>query len=178
LFRKEPARKRADAGHVPSVTAPLEWRPERPPPRRRRHGLGAALAVGALVAILAVAGFAALALASRGDSGGRPTPPASSAAVAGPRAVVEAYFSAINARHWRQVWNLGGKNFSHTYREMIAGYRGTSRDVLTHIATHGNRVSVRFAAHHTNGVVETYRASYVVRNGVITASHVTLLTSG
>ena len=92
--------------------------------------------------------------------------------------MVKAYFAAINAHNWRKVWNLGGKNFSHTYREMIAGYQGTSRDVLTHIAAHGNRVSVRFAAHHTNGVVETYRASYLVRNGVITAGHATLLSTG
>jgi len=133
------------------------------------------LAVGALVVVLALAGLAALALTSRGDSGGQPTPPASSAAIAGPKAVVRAYFAAINAQSWRKVWNLGGKNFSHTYREMIAGYRGTSRDVLTYIAAHGNRVSVRFAAHHTNGIVETYKASYVVRNGVITAGHATLL---
>jgi serine/threonine protein kinase len=177
LFRKEPARKRADAGHVPSITAPLEWRPEPAPPRRRRRWPGRVLAAGALVVVLAVAGLAAVALTSRGDSGGRPTPPASSA-VAGPEAVVKAYFAAINTRSWRRVWNLGGKNFSHTYHEMIAGYRGTSRDVLTHIAAHGDRVSVRFAAHHTNGVVETYRASYLVRNGVITAGHATLLTTG
>jgi hypothetical protein len=90
--------------------------------------------------------------------------------------VVKAYFAAINTRSWRRVWNLGGKNFSHTYHEMIAGYRGTSRDVLTHMAAHGDRVSVRFAAHHTNGFVETYRASYLVRNGVITAGHATLAT--
>jgi hypothetical protein len=177
LFRKEPARKRADAGHVPSITAPLEWRPEPAPPRRRRRWPGRVLAAGALVVVLAVAGLAAVALTSRGDSGGRATPPASSA-VAGPEAVVKAYFAAINTRSWRRVWNLGGKNFSHTYHEMIAGYRGTSRDVLTHIAAHGDRVSVRFAAHHTNGVVETYRASYLVRNGVITAGHATLLTTG
>ena len=125
--------------------------------------------------VLAVGGLAAVALMSSGGSGGPPAPPASSAAVVGPRAVVKAYFAAINAHSWRKVWNLGGKNFSHTYGEMIAGYRGTSRDVLTHIAAHGNRVSVRFAAHHTNGIVETYRASYVVRNGVITAGHATLL---
>jgi serine/threonine protein kinase len=177
LFRKEPARQRADAGHVPSITAPLEWRPEPAPPRRRRRWPGRVPAAGALVVVLAVAGLAAVALTSRGDSGGRPTPPASSA-VAGPEAVVKAYFAAINTRSWRRVWNLGGKNFSHTYHEMIAGYRGTSRDVLTHIAAHGDRVSVRFAAHHTNGVVETYRASYLVRNGVITAGHATLLTTG
>jgi hypothetical protein len=95
------------------------------------------LAAGALVVVLAVAGLAAVALTSRGHSGGGPTPPASSA-VAGPKAVVKAYFAAINAHSWRKVWNLGGKNFSHTYREMIAGYRGTSRDVLTHIAAHGD----------------------------------------
>jgi protein kinase-like protein len=177
LFRKEPARKRAGAGHVPSITAPLEWRPEPAPPRRGWRWPGRVLAAGTLVVVLAVAGLAAVALTSRGDSGGRPTPPASSA-VAGPEAVVKAYFAAINTRSWRRVWNLGGKNFSHTYHEMIAGYRGTSRDVLTHIAAHGDRVSVRFAAHHTNGVVETYRASFLVRNGVITAGHATLLTTG
>jgi hypothetical protein len=175
LFRKEPVRKRAEAGRVPSITAPLEWRPEPAPPRRRRRRLGRVLAAGAVVVVLAVGGLAAVALMSSGGSGGPPAPPTSSAAVAGPRAVVKAYFAAINAHSWRKVWNLGGKNFSHTYGEMIAGYRGTSRDVLTHIAAHGNRVSVRFAAHHTNGIVETYRASYVVRNGVITAGHATLL---
>lgn len=125
--------------------------------------------------VLAVAGLAALALTSRGHPGGQPTPPASSPAVPGPRAVVGAYFAAINAHNWRKVWNLGGKNFSHTYGEMVAGYRSTARDVLTRIKTHGDRVSVRLIAHQTNGTVRTYQASYVVRNGVITAAHTTLL---
>jgi hypothetical protein len=174
LFRKGPVQKRPDSGHPPSVTTPLDLRlyPARP---RRRRWLGRALAAGALVVVLAAAGLAALALISRTHPGGQPTPTAGSPAVPRPRAVVEAYFAAINAHHWRKVWNLGGKNLSPTYGAMVAGYRSTARDVLTHVKTHGDRVSLRLIAHQTDGTVHTYQASYVVRNGVITTAHNTLL---
>ena len=130
------------------------------------------LAAGALVLILAGAGVAALALTSRLHLGGQPTPPASSSpAAASPQAVVEAYFAAINAHQWRKVWNLGGKNFSPTYGQMVAGYRSTSRDVLTSIHAHGDIVTVRLRAHHTDGTVLTFKISYTVQDGVITGAH-------
>jgi hypothetical protein len=131
------------------------------------------LAAAALVLVLAGAGVAALALTSRLDLGSQPTPPASSSppAAASPRAVVEAYFAAINAHRWRKVWNLGGKNFSPTYGQMVAGYRSTARDVLTSIHAHGNIVTVRLKAHHTDGTVLTFRIAYTVQDGVITGAH-------
>jgi hypothetical protein len=85
--------------------------------------------------------------------------------------VVQAYFAAINAHKWRKVWNLGGKNFSPTYGQMVAGYRSTAHDVLTSIHAHGNVVTVRLKAHHTDGTVLTFRISYTVQDGVITGAH-------
>ena len=130
------------------------------------------LAAGALVLVLAAAGVAALALTSRLHLGSQPTPPASSSpAAASPRAVVVAYFAAINAHQWRKVWNLGGKNFSRTYDQMVAGYRSTARDVLTSVHGHGRVVTVRLKAHQTDGTVRTYRITYTVQDGVITRAH-------
>jgi hypothetical protein len=165
----------AAAWQAPGVTAPLEWHPgaARPRPRRRWRAKVAA-AAGALVVVLG-AGAAALALTSRGPFGGQPTPPASSPAVPSPRAVVEEYFAAINAHDWRKVWDLGGKNLGQTYSQMVAGYRSTAHDELASIQAHGDSVTVRLIARETNDTVQTYQASYVVQNGVITAGHATLL---
>jgi serine/threonine kinase PknH len=170
LYRQGPAPKRPDVGRVPSTTTPLGWRSDLArPPRRRR--LGKVLAGAALVLVLAGAGVAALALTSGLHLGGQPTPPASSSPAAlSPRAVVEAYFAAINAHKWRKVWNLGGKNFSRSYDQMVAGYRTTAHDALTSIHVHGNIVTVRLRARHTNGTVRTYRISYTVQDGVITGA--------
>jgi serine/threonine protein kinase len=176
LYRPGPAPKRPDVGRVPSTTTPLGWQSDlaRPPHRRR---LGRVLAVAALVLFLAGAGVAALALTSGLHLGGQPTPPTSSA-VRSPRAVVKAYFAAINAHKWRKVWNLGGKNFNQTYNQMVAGYRTTAHDSLTSIHVHGNVVTVHLRARHTNGTVRTYRISYTVRDGVITKAHTRRLATG
>jgi serine/threonine protein kinase len=175
LYRQGPAPKRPDVGRVPSTTTPLGWRSDLArPPRRRR--LGKVLAAAALVLVLAGAGVAALALTSGLHLGGQPTPPASSSPAApSPRAVVDAYFAAINAHKWRKVWNLGGKNFNRSYDQMVAGYRTTAHDALTSIHVHGNIVTVRLRARHTNGTVRTYRISYTVQDGVITGARTKLL---
>ena len=172
LYRQGPAPKRSDVGRVSSTTTPLGWQSDLARPPRRRRRLGRVLAAVALVLVLAGAGVVALALTSRLHLGSQPTSSASSSpAAAGPRGVVEAYFAAINAHKWRKVWNLGGKNFSPTYGQMVAGYRSTARDVLTSIHAHGNVVTVRLKAHHTDGTVLTFRISYTVKDGVITGAH-------
>jgi len=130
------------------------------------------LAAVALVLVLAGGGVVALALTSGVHLGGQPTPPASSSPAAlSPRAVVEAYFAAINAHQWRKVWNLGGKNFNQSYGQMVAGYRTTAHDDLTSIHAHGDIVTVHLKARHTDGTVRTYRISYTVQDGVITGAH-------
>jgi hypothetical protein len=133
------------------------------------------LVAAALVLVLAAAGAAALVLTSQVHLGGQPKPPASSPAVLSPQAVVRAYFAAINAHRWRKVWDLGGKNFSPTYDQMVAGYRSTAHDVLTSVHSHGRVVTVRLRAHQTDGTVRIYRITYTVQDGVITRAHTTLL---
>jgi hypothetical protein len=163
-----------DGRRAADITAPLRWHPGAVRPRPRRRWLG--WVVAAALVVLAVAGVAALALTSRGGTGAQAAPPASSPAVPGPKTVVEDYFAAINAHNWRKVWELGGKNLGQTYRQMVAGYRGTAHDVVTGIVAHGHTVSLRLAAHQANGTVQTYQASYEVRDGVITAGHATQVT--
>jgi len=155
------------------MTAPLQWQPDQARPRPRTRWLGRVAAAVAL-AVLALAGVAALTL--RGHTGIPAPPPASSPAVPGPTTVVEQYFTAINSHNWRRVWELGGKNFGQTYRQMVAGYRGTAHDVVTGVVARGDTVSLRLAAHQTNGTVQTYQASYEVHGGVITAGQATPVT--
>jgi hypothetical protein len=154
-----------------------------PPPRRRRWVW--AWAAGAAAVVLGIAATAA-ALTFR-PSGGVPHRSASTPAhhatlspapqVAGPRAVVEAFFAAINAHNWPRVWQLGGKNLGYTYPAFVAGFHQTARDAVTHLTTHGDTVSVRFLAYETTGAVQTYQARYTVHHGQITSGQQTLLAT-
>jgi hypothetical protein len=170
-----PSANLADGRRPADITAPLPWHPG--PARPRRRWLGKVAAAVAVVVVLALAGVAALTLTSRDQAGAPVIPPASAPAFPGPKTVVQEYFAAINSHNWRKVWELGGKNLGQTYREMVAGYRGTARDVVTGVVAHGATVSLRLAAHQANGTVQTYRASYEVRDGVITAGQATPVTS-
>jgi hypothetical protein len=150
------------APHVPG-SPPRPVRPVRQAVPKRRHlGLWA---VAALVVALTSATFIAVALTSHSPTGGRP--PART--TPGPRAVVLAYFAAINARDWHRVWALGGKNLNTSYQNMVAGYRFTAHDDLTSIKVHGDTVEAHLLARQTTGAVHSYRIRYVVHGGVITA---------
>jgi hypothetical protein len=102
----------------------------------------------------------------------------SSPAIPGPRAVVQDYLAAINQRDWPLVWQLGGKNLGETYRQMVAGYRLTSRDVVTSLQVSGAAVAVRILAYETTGAVQSYALSYLISGGVIVTGQSTLLGPG
>jgi hypothetical protein len=141
--------------------------------RRPRRRFPRAWAVGALAAVAVL--VPVLVLISQGSSSAPPTNPASSPAVLGPRAAVEAFYAAINDHNWPRVWQLGGKNLGTSYQSMIAGYRTTARDVITSLTANGAAVSGSILAYQTTGAVKTYQVHFVVQHGVITAGHQTLL---
>ena len=93
-------------------------------------------------------------------------------AIPGPRAVVEEYFDAINARDWGRVWQLGGAHLSPSFHAMVTGYIGTVRDEISIVRVTGDRVIVTLRAAQAGGAMQYYRIEYTVRNGVITAATV------
>jgi len=99
----------------------------------------------------------------------------------GPGSVVKAYFAAISRHDWQEVWRLGGKNIGHgpsvTYNGMVSGYHRTAKDIVTSLSVTGDSVSGQIRAYETTGTVQTYSFRYIVRNGVITSGHLTLLGS-
>ena len=137
------------------------------------------LAAGAVITV-ATAIVAVLLVRSPGGHHPHRTPPRAATStpaphVSSPSAVVQAYLAAINQRDWRRVWNLGGKNLGQTYRQMIAGYRYTSKVVITAIKVRAGAVTVRVLAYETTGAVQTYQLSYLVSGGTIIAGQETLL---
>ncbi len=89
-----------------------------------------------------------------------------------PRQVVRTYIAAINARNWRQVWQLGGSHLSPSYDAMVVSYDGTVRDEIQSLSVTGDLVAVRLRADQNDGIERTYRIDYRVRNGVITSASV------
>ena len=94
-----------------------------------------------------------------------------------PRAAVRAFIAAINEHDWRKVWRLGGKNFGESYTSLKAGFRHTSHDVLTSIASHDDVVTAQIQAYETTGLVQTIKLRYTVRAGIITHGKQTVLAT-
>ena len=84
-----------------------------------------------------------------------------------------AYIAAINRHDWHRVWALGGKHFSRSYQDMVAGYRLTARDDVTSLKVRGDTVYVHLLARETTGAVQSYQMRYVVRRGMIIAGRTT-----
>jgi serine/threonine protein kinase len=172
--------------YVVSPPAPSRYTADAVAPRRRRSWMGALLIV-AVILLLGMAG--ALFALLRGHNSST-TPPASTSSApsspanktssappttspvnpaAGPRATVEAYFAAINARDYRKAWNLGGSNTGQSYQQFVQGFNGTQQDTLTIQSVSGNVVTAGLSALQADGTVKTFQGTYTVNNGVITS---------
>jgi serine/threonine protein kinase len=151
---------------VAAVPGPV-LRPER---RIRRWWIAAAAVV--------ILGGAGTGIAAAAHQLGSTRPPSGSThhSSASNAAVVRAFIGAINKHDWHQVWQLGGKNLGSSYASMVAGFKHTSRDVLTSLTTRGDTVTAYITAYETTGAHQTYALSYVVKHGVITSGHQKLLS--
>ncbi len=173
-------RKELPGGAVPASTGITTQNPVPTAGIGRRGPRWPWIALCAVVVLVAGAGVA---LASRNSGTHGPSGAGSSGAnqVARgrrtPRAVVEAYFAAINAHDWRTVWQLGGKNLGSSYSVMVAGFQDTSHDVITSMTADGDAVTVRIRAYETTGAVQVYALSYTVSGSVIARGHQTLIST-
>jgi len=104
-----------------------------------------------------------------------PTPSATEPTTHGPRAVVEAFYDAVNARDYRTAWRLGGKNLGRTYNAFVAGFADTAHDRLQVRGVSGATVSVDLWATRTSGATVHYKGTYVVSGGEITHGRMTLM---
>lgn len=165
-----------DLGAAPEVAVPPGRGPD--PRGRPRYGRGRRLSRMWAVCALAVVAVLVVVLTLVTHwpaTAPPPSRPSVASKVLGPSAVVKAFYTAINDHNWPKVWQLGGKNLGTSYPEMTAGYRTTARDVITSLTAKGTAVSGTIAAYQTTGALRTYQVHFVVRNGVITAGHQTLL---
>ena len=136
----------------------------------------------ALCAVIALAVGGGLALASHYSGTGKAATAGQSSGTSKktttesePRAVVEAYFAAINKRNWTRVGQLGGKNLSPSRGSMIKGFRDTSKDVITDITSDGGAVTVRVEAYETTGALQIYTFHYTVAGGEISTGSQNLI---
>ena len=80
------------------------------------------------------------------------------------------YFGAINHHRYLVAWKLSGKQ--EKFATFEAGFAGTSHDAVRILGTNGNVVTASLVATQTDGTVKTYRGTYTVTNGTISATDV------
>ncbi|SFE32728.1 hypothetical protein SAMN05216251_102503 [Actinacidiphila alni] len=94
-----------------------------------------------------------------------------------PRAVVAAYFDAINNRDWPTAWRLGGQNLDSDYDTFVRGYATTEHDTVSVVsvepAAAGQVVRLTLDATQTDGTTQSYDAAYTVSDGVIVSGTAT-----
>jgi hypothetical protein len=101
---------------------------------------------------------------------------ASTSTSAEPRAVVAAYFDAINNRDYQTAWDLGGKNLDADYASFAAGFATTQRDTISDVSVQGAVVRLTLNALSTDGTSRSYDAAYTVHDGEITSGTATPTT--
>jgi hypothetical protein len=99
-----------------------------------------------------------------------PLPPVQ--AVRGPAATVTAYFAAINKHDYRRAWKLGGDNSGLSYRAFMAGFAGTTLDIVHILHVRGNVVTVDLTEELADGTKKSFTGTYTITNGAITSSNV------
>ncbi|MEC4016487.1 excalibur calcium-binding domain-containing protein [Streptomyces sp. H27-D2] len=88
------------------------------------------------------------------------------------RAVVLAYYAAINAGDYRAAWNMGGSRFASSYESYAAGFEGLAEDKVTVLESDGGSVDVALEAVQTDGTSRWFRGTYTVSDDRITGANI------
>jgi hypothetical protein len=133
------------------------------------------MVVGLLIALVGLSGVAGIAY-KLSHRPGRTLPPVTvyktvqPGSGQDPAMTVREYFAAINHHRYLEAWRLSGAR--EPFLKFQAGYAGTLHDAVTILAVNGDTVTARLAAMQTNGTLKTYKGTYTVSNGIITATDV------
>jgi Protein kinase domain len=84
--------------------------------------------------------------------------------------IVQAYFAAINSRHLKVAWQLGGDNLYPTTSAGIAAYADVKHLDVTILGVSGAVVVARIRTIYLTGAVSVHRQDFTVMNGLIVAS--------
>lgn len=182
----------------PSGPGGYSFPPQQPPPRR---GKALPILVGCLV-VVALGAAAVLVLhlrnsgtpnsASRSthtvtvrassspnapsSSPSTPSTPSTNASQgiqpSGPRAVVKAFYQAVNNHNYARAWKLNTAAHSlSSYTEFKQGFAQTAHDTVTITGVSGDVVSIQLASAQADGTTKYFQGSYTVEDGtIVTAS--------
>jgi len=168
---------------APPQTPPPTAPPYRPAPPSSAEPPASAAApparcggAGTVIGLILLAGVVAYAFITASASGqpaagATTSTPGKAVTSAGPASVIYAYYAAVNDRDWPKAWELAGHPAavdSTAYNQWVDGYSCTVRDQITGITARGAALLVSVRAHESGGVIQVYRLSYVVRDGILT----------
>jgi len=176
--RSEPAGGLSAAPRQPAAYEPGTWSalPETRASAhvRRRSHRGSGLAFALVLALGCLIGVVGIAYALSHHHHDGPPPAATSSGPpvtqAKPARVVREYFWAINNHRWLVAYQLHGK--SGSYKDFVAGFAGTERDIVRIISVSGDVVTAQLRAVQDDGTVKTYQGTYTIVNGVISSSDI------
>jgi serine/threonine protein kinase len=142
---------------------------------RRRSQRSRGLALAIVLALACLAGAAGIAYALSHRHHGAPPAAASSVspALTKPARVVREYFWAINRHRYVLAWQLRGQEGQ--FAKFKAGFADTRYDAVTIDSVIGNVVTAELKATQLDGTVKTFKGTYTVVNGVISATNVLLV---
>jgi hypothetical protein len=96
--------------------------------------------------------------------------------IAGPWAVVHAYYRYVNSRRYAKAWALisSGLATGQTYQQFVAGYACTGTEQPARLGQSGHQVSFSLAVvNDCSGAAEHFTGTDTIRGGKIVAADVT-----
>ena len=91
----------------------------------------------------------------------------------GPRAVVKAYYDAVNSQNYARAWQLNlSAHQLGDYSHFVQGFSTTQHVTVTSTNVSGDTVYVQFASLHTDGTTYYFSGSYTVQNGKIVGANI------
>jgi hypothetical protein len=182
--RKRPRQRAPRPPVAPETPSSSAWGAESPAaPAAATPASNGGAATAIAIVLIVLAALVAWAYVPWGEptAGAAANSPKKASSSVRPASVVYAYYAAVNDREWPKAWALVGHPSaigSAAYDYWAYGYGCTLRDQITGITTRGATVLVSVRAQESGGLTQSYRFSYVVKDGILTRPQTLSITGG